>query len=440
MTFKNTNFFINEGNRNNARKTVMQNIVDFFDSHSDYQRVASYFGISGSGFQASSGSNTAGENCWVVWKMTTGTEPWFLWIGSSFDVSTYPTTTNPSGSHRYNSTSPFDEEGLAVMLAWHSSSNAWNGSSNNNGRDSFTTSSMWKSGSIILPSVNNPWGACSSSRDCAVNIFSSNFFSVGYGTITADNNYIMMFLSSSTTTQINGMAFSRFTPATASFDLPYALFGGIDTDFFPEYDLIYTRNSVSSRARGGISLKKPQASGPNYFSSSFGMFFSSLPTDYRQFGIEKNAGLEINTLKEFYEFPVCIYLSDFDANYVGYFASGTISTVNGTVASQIYSPGDQFNSGSRIVFRGATQPLVFPWSSSFGSMSQSFGTFYTSQSVFLSNFGYIPITSSNLKDSSTTSTEAFLYRGAIGGTFYYGNTNPPVPGATNVVIIKRYQI
>jgi hypothetical protein len=418
----------------------MQNVVDFFDSHSDYQRIASYYGVSGLGFQASSGSNTSGENCWAVWKMINGTEPWFLWIGSTFDSVGFPTTTNPSGSHRYNCSTAPNEAGLGVILAWHSSSNAWNGSSNNNGRDSFATSSMWKSGSVILPHVNSPWGACSSSRDCAVNIFSSNFFTTGYGTITADSNYIMMFLSSSTIAQVNGMTFTRFTPATASFDLPYVLFGGADTDFFPEYDTIYTRNSEILRSKGGISLRKPQSSGSvNYFSASFGMVFSSLPTTYRQYGIGKNAGLNPNTTKEFYEFPICLYLSDFDANYVGYFASGTISTVNGTVATPIYSPGDQFNSGSRIVLAGATQPLVFPWSSSFGFMSQSFGTFYTSQSVFLTNFGYLPITSSNLKDTVGGTTEVTVYRGAIGGTFYYGNTNPPVPGATNVVIIKRYQ-
>ena len=77
----------------------------FFDAHPAYTRIASYYGIGGTGFDSPTGSNPSGDNRWGVWRNSSAQDPYDVLIAAT---STNPSNENPSGSLCYLSNNKFE--------------------------------------------------------------------------------------------------------------------------------------------------------------------------------------------------------------------------------------------------------------------------------------------------------------------------------------------
>lgn len=183
-------------------------ITKFFEDHPNFERVAADFD-GGPGFGPTNGGVEANENSFGIWRAVSASIPFDVavkWSYSQFYDDNWDTPSN---------------FGLAIGMAYHSSSQAWNGTTNNDGTDSFGTD-PWKSGSIAFPRTNGPGGSNHTNRNALCQIASSIASPVRFHIVGDDDAvYFLMQASTDQNHEVDVLCgFGCFTPTTSSFDLP----------------------------------------------------------------------------------------------------------------------------------------------------------------------------------------------------------------------------
>ena len=142
-------------------KHVFSAIVGYFDTHPGFSRVASYYGQRapgsgeiGKGFGPMTDFSSNPHNgCWAIWRATASSVQYDIALiaADGADITAYASGAwEPEGPL-------FSFTGIHFAGAYFSGSGgAWNGTTNNDGADSFTT--PWKSGSIPTIRCNGVGG------------------------------------------------------------------------------------------------------------------------------------------------------------------------------------------------------------------------------------------------------------------------------------------
>lgn len=410
-------------------QTCFAGVSSFFDSHSAYTRVASYYGISGSGFDGPTGSFPSGYSRWGVWRKANAGDSWDVWIGVN-EQQNFLSENDPSGSWNLSAPNTADA-GVGVIAGWHSSGVAWNGTSVNNGKDSFATATMWKSGTVLFPNVNTVFGNHYPSRSVAMGVGVSSVYANATASIVADDDSFTIHLfTPETPLAASAVHFTKYVAASSSFTLPYVSW----VQTAPVLNTPLALFSSNTTPLGGISVKKTNDTAPLGLSGSYG-FYAHVPTYHIDGTYNFTAVYPPNpSIVELYETPLALVVDDFKRQYVGYTDFVRASTNN-------IIPGSRFGSGSRIALMGDSfDPISVPWSSSFGFLTGAsyVATFYTSSATILSGASYAHTSQSSLREIITQATaDVILYRGIVTGSYYYGTTNPPVPSASNVVVVRK---
>ena len=402
-------------------------IKSFFDAHPAYTRIASYYGIGGTGFDSPTGSNPSGENRWAVWRNSQAQEPFDLIIAATYDNVSYPPASNPSGSLNYSNLSN-PNNGYAFGVAWHSSSVAWNGTTNNDGNDKFITY-PWKSGSVIFPSYNSPNANGGSARN-VLQLYSAGNFGgeAGVAYLIADNDNFSSFIKNISDTSFTqrGITFERYTPLTSSIDFPYIMYGNnfAGASVFGGYD--------ASVSQGGMGVKKNNGINLNLSSSQpYFLVYSNTITDANYPEIDSDDP----TVYGFNEYPIMCYVGPPKTQLGGYL-SWTRAVSNRMKMADIIS------GGNRVVLRYNNSNFAFtvPWDySSKGLLSASYGVNYLSSSNYQQYNNWMMLYTSSLYPTRSIGglTFEYVYRGRTPSGYVYGTSNPPTPDARDVVIVKR---
>lgn len=424
MTLYNAIFSVSDLVDTAWAQNYFNNFVTFFDNNAGFTRIASYYGSGGTGFTSATGSNPSGYNRWAVWRKTFGQHSFDLWFGLAEDFASFPPTIDPSGSFnigKYDNT----VAGMGLIVAFHSSSAPWNGTTNNNGQDRFSHSSMWKSGSNILPSSNQPYGFNYPSQSIGVNILGNTISDVTGCIVLNEDNFAILNYSADFNNSF--VFFENYSPRSSSFNLPYSLVK-VGTTF---KDDIIGKTSFVSNTNGGAFIK--QKAGITSLSGSYG-FTVKIPTGFSDpYSLTAIIPPSTSTL-EFYKTPYSMLLSDYKQQYIG--QSSFIQ-----IAQKRFTAGHKFLSSSEIViYKNTEYCFVCPWSSSFGILTGSgyINLVHTTSLGSLFSQSYAHTSESNLRNiQSVAGTRATYYRGLLAGSYVYGTTNPPAVGATNVIVIKK---
>jgi len=400
----------------------------FFDTHPAYTRIASYYGVNGTGFDSPTGSHPSGDNRWGVWRNTLAEDPYDVLLSVTSDGITNPSNANPSGSLWFYNIDD-GASGYGTIIAWHSSTVPWNGTSNNNGQDSFTTF-PWKSGSIIFPSSNSPHGFASGTRNMLQGLSSDpNHTGSVVSCFLADNDNFTIITKLALDVSHVGrtITFERYTPLTTSIDLPYLMHGtNINTTV-----LLGTQNSTVTE--GGMSVKKNNGISTNLTSSQgYFVVINSFLTTTNHGETQSSDPTDLG----FNEYPIVVYVGPPKTQLGGYLTWTKTTSVR-------FAQGDIFVTGTRMAMKHGVgnYMLTKPWDySTMGLFSQSFGTYYTSASYYKTDSNYMLLYTSSLHPTSTidNSIKTYLYRGRTLNGYVYGSTNPPTSDARDVVIVKRF--
>lgn len=402
----------------NGFKNTFKLIVNFFDSHNSYQRISSYVGLNGSSFPDSVGIWSFG-----VWRMVSASAPFDIFIGVVTASGTHNST---NGQFLINST-----QGFGIMTAWHSSSVAWNGTTNNDGNDSFY--SPWKSGSVILPTNNSiQRSSGSSEKDDAPN---KNRCTTIFGTDVAIAQPSLRFIADDDNfyigeTEDSGIAkkfvsFQKYEPAQTSFDLPYFMASSQMGQVVP-YSVLDTMLFGHNGESGGLLVKKNTNAD---LSASYD--FSTVSPTYIANAITLSSASNFTFRgpnRTQTEWPYLIFKGAGYVQYVGY--STFMRVCPGLQPGSIFG-----TTGSQRIIHGATNDgfvsASFPWISAAGT----YNTVHTSASYFRtgSYFAAHHLSASDLFPSSSTSGRRILYRYFSAGNYFY--TNSPTGLETSLTVI-----
>lgn len=413
-----------------------------FDGHGGFTRIASYNGVGGTGLGRYDGTDggTSGDGRWAVWRKNTGTDIFDVWVGSN-QLGGAAISTNPSGSYYIDGT----EYGVGFAAAWHGSGEAWNGTTNNNGRDSFTL--PWKSGSAVLPRTNGLWGARSGTMNDMTPLKGGYSFVQTSGTLHVlgdSDNFVIFADGGILASDPNNAIYSTFgglfyvNPASGSFSLPYLQLGkpvdgvgfrrGVESDNF------------TNPSNGGVWITKPTGSNQlNSSSFGYGLDWDLVATSgfMPQFSSNPQTGSGSYST----EHPILVYAAN-PGMYLGHLDFLRVVTTN-------FSSSDRLSSGGRAVIGFGTNvgsTTVFtscslPWSSSFGVVCPASGTLYTSGNLFITSslHGYSHVSQSYLYDRvALAALTTSLYRALSGSQFVYAFDS--IPAGSDPVLIGVFRV
>lgn len=423
MTLYNSIFVVSDSDPLIWAQNYFNNIVTFFDNNAGFTRIASYYGVGGTGFTSATGSNPSGYNRWAVWRKIFGQNSFDLWFGLAEDCFAFPPSIDPSGSFnigKFDNTVP----GMGLIVSFHPSSASWNGTTNNNGKDQFLHYSMWKSGSNILPSSNQRYGLSYPSQSIGVNVLNNTINDVSGCIVLNEDNFAILNYSIDNANSF--VFFENYSARSSSYNLPYSLVK-VENVF---KDVTIGKITDTGNARGGNFIKQKN---DNNLSGSYG-FVVKVPLGFSA-PYNLTAVIPPNASNyEYYKTPYSMLLNDYKQQYVGH--SNFIQ-----IAQNKFSAGDKFLSSSEIViYKNSEYCFICPWSSSFAILTGSGYTnlVHTVSLISTVSQSYSHTTESNLRDMASVGFgRAPFYRGLLAGNYVYGTTNPPAVGATNVVVIKK---
>ena len=316
------------------------------DSHPGCQRIASYYGLTGSGFGGTQTATCVKNTAWGVWRFNSSS------TGTIFDLAVTlqygPTNFNSAVSGTWTNGGAA-LTGISFAMAWHSSSAAWNGTTNNNGADKFTASTTqpWKTGSFVFPANNS---SLTNKNSATIDLFSaiSNnqiFFSVDndgiYYVVASTNN-------GSKTVDSNFYAGTYKPILTASANVPLVM-GLFDR----------AGGGTIQGAYGGISYFSGSGSTEVSTGKIDGPFGD---TNALQTSAPKDIFFFAQEREKFYEFPMMLFLYDSTTNK-GWFVGRMHSmyTTNPNIDTFRF-----YNTGSRMTVRTDTQAtgkfcVTIPW-------------------------------------------------------------------------------
>ena len=396
-------------------------IASFFDSHTSYQRIASYVGQNGTTFPTQVGIWAFG-----VWRMVSASCIIDVFLGTVTASATYAAT---NGKFLVSK----GGNGIGIMVAYHTSSAAWNGTTNNNGADSFTH--PWKTGSVILPSNNSLQRVSGSiafydapdKNRCLPLFGDANYYFYPQSKLIADENNFYISQEGTTGLVTKYMVFQKYEPSQDDYDLPYCMFSSNVVNSLIVPPPIFDNTPLGRYAAGGgCMIKKPSGT---YLSASYdvvaftprhAIFLSALGSgsDFRFKGPDRKV----------LEWPYLVYKDGGSRQYLGY--TTFMRCCPGYPAGAIFGA-----SGSQRIIHGDSginyPSASFPWIDTAG-----LGPVYSSGSYFKtgSYFGASHLSTSNLFPSiSVTSSQRVLYRYYSAGSNFY--TNNPTGAESNLTVI-----
>lgn len=411
-------------------RDMFTHIFTFFEDHPSFTRIASYYGENGTGFGFSNASDESGENAWVIWRNTGGAQPYDMawrWSFNSFSTS------GVSGSWSVGSSN----WGVAVAVAFHSSSASFAGTTNNNGQDSFNNSNPWKSGSLVFPTQNMAGGSEQTEQRYAALVDNSPGSGTGEISIVGDDDGWVIVWDQESDNDIDSHAvFERYVPFVSGTSHPYFMSCDDASDAMLQNTAIGSYSDTNG-PNGGVSVGLENTNEDHTKNGGVFIGVSSYANMYKP-PIPLS-----NSIGEIYEWPYIIGVIDNkfgDRAPVGY-----LNLVRTTYP--VLTSSDLINSGAedlRIVQRTASTghpSMTIPWT---GSVEPPAGTFYPGTAVFMTGaFGFTNV-SASLKTEFGIQAEGTggggtelvpIYRGENPpGTFVYSEGSPPV-GAVNVILV-----
>ena len=410
-------------------RDTFTHVFDFFESHPGFERIASYFGTSGTGFGFTNASDQSGENAWVIWRNVSGSQTYdvaWRWSYNSFSDAGTNGDWNCGAS----------DFGVSWAVAFHSSSASFAGTTNNDGADSFENSNPWKSGSLVFPRQSMAGGINAVDQKYSHLLDSA----VGANTrinIAGDDDSFVVVLDESDNNVWDSIALFERYNSFYNYSHPYFSYGAESMNALLQNTALGSF-AVSNNANGGISTTLEQANEDNGLNLGVFIPVTSYQNLYR-------APIPLSdSLGQIQEWPYIVGAEDGQFGYnvpLGY-----LNLVRNSYQSLTSS--DLLGSGSanpRMVQRTATTShptLTIPWT---GSVEPLTGVFYSEPLVFMTGaFGMTQLTASLKTDFAVSSGESTgsgpsaqvpIFRGENPpGTFVYSEGSPPA-GAINVIII-----
>lgn len=407
----------NSGSSNPDRnRNIHAEMVKVLDAAPGWQRIASNYGSGGTGLEATGQANPSGEQAWAVWRNVSGTvahDVAIKWSWSSF----YSAGEFEGGSSNW---------GVGLTVAFHSSSQAWNGTTNNNGSDTFSSGQPWKSGSLIFPRQNASGGVHQTEGDREyMGLFS---LSLGQGNMISvvDNDNIFFAYNDDNLSQSSGnhetiFYFGRYIAESESeVTFPY----------------VYYANQVGNTqfqtltTFGGTAESDNNSHGGSFISSSVPNV-ATFQLTYDISSRSREISLVDSTGSIITEYPIYLRLAETVPD--GSPPTQTIGTLGRldfirAIRSSELANLDRLNTDSTLVLsvsnQGSGNPATFisiPWVSG--------TTMPTGSSLSKTTSFLLPATGA----VGTVLTP--LFRGENPpGTFVYSEGTPPA-GATNVIIV-----
>lgn len=390
-------------------------VANFLDNHAAYSRVASYYG-GGTGWLDS------GEKTFGVWRNNSSSYgAWDVFVGWSYN--------NVSSD-----AAPFwlvqgFNYGVSIGIAQHSSSVAWQGTTNNNGTDTFGTNvaAPWKSGSLIFPASNSRRGGQASNNN-GMSLFRANAETDTSRIHCTGDNDNLAFLYSEANNSVfdHSFFFLEYMPVTSSYDFPY-LFLAQTTDINTYF---FARNTAYTEYQTGVATQKTGALNRNTTYPAF-LEFDTMATDPLM-------PLNFETGK-IYEYPILVGMGTAAKEFVGH--TTFVRAVSNRLASR-----DRLGSAARLVAGNLNNsPNVsasIPWDGSTnpgGGSSQS----GTNDFVTSSAYGIYHTASITALASVTTITNTVtvsvsssndLWRYFETGTYFFSASFPT--GKTDIVKVR----
>lgn len=156
-------------------------LIDFYENHPAYSRIAWNTGSVGGGLNSNGFPDSIKD------------EAWFIYRNNSCSI-TYDIAIKVGAAYPASSWKSYNNSGLSVVAAWHSSSQAWSGSLNNNGSDNFTVT-PWKSGSITTLRSNGDVGSDILNKNGMLEIYPLGVLTKTNVVITGTNDYTIMHIA-----------------------------------------------------------------------------------------------------------------------------------------------------------------------------------------------------------------------------------------------------
>lgn len=320
-------------------------LVNFFSTHPAYTRIAWNSGSVGGGLNSNGFSDSIKDQAWAVFRNNSCS------ITYDIAIKVGPSAYTAGGWESYSNA------GLSIVAAWHSSSQAWAGTTNNNGTDQFTTT-PWKSGSITTLRSNGQAGANQTNKRGLLDICVTSVVTRTNIVITGTNDYTIVHIARSREAEVAGttnttMFLGKYDVLTASHNLP--LCQGImpvlnTTIGSPPYllggGLIYTSSQIPGTLMFNIG-----GNGGSVTPYDKTLIYSENPNFVVEFPLWITSDLSIATPD----------YSDIDN---GFKIFGTIPDMN--VLSYNASGYRFYRNGTRLTIRDAVSDMVFsvPWDSS----------------------------------------------------------------------------
>lgn len=410
----------NSGSTNpNRHRNMHAEMVKVLDAAPGWDRIASYYGAGGTtGFDATGGANPSGEEAFAVWRNVSGSIPHDIAIKWSYS-NFYSAGQFEAGSSNW---------GVGLAVAFHSSGQAWNGTTDNDGADTFSSGQPWKSGSLIFPRQNASGGIHQTEGDREYMGLFSLSLDVGNMISAVDNDNIFFayndtHISNSSGTHETVFYFGKYVPESGSgATFPYIYFSVGST---PSTSNVF----VPLIHYGGLTETDTSNHGLGFSSSSI----PDVINYYLSYDLTatSNSGTILATSgSTLQEYPIHILKNETTSedptpNIIG--SVGRLDFIRAVRATDVANL-DRVDSDSKLILSRSWITNTIHSYPSFITIPWVSGTLMpTGSSTSKTSYFALPVTGGS---SLTT-----LYRGENPpGTFVYSKGSPPV-GAVNVIVV-----
>lgn len=389
--------------------------VKFFDQIPSWQRIASNSGSAGSGLGTTGDPSPSGEEGWAVWRALSASQPYDViikWSWSSF----YAANQLEIGTSNY---------GFGIGVAFHSSSAAWNGTSDNDLADTFPNGQPWKSGSLIFPRQNEQGGVHATEGDREYVAAFSIDPVIGRMVCVGDDDWFFMHLSASTA-DTRWFYFGPYTPISATYaearPFNYIMLSSEQGEGF-DLGEEYGNTGESNTRNSGITFTTTGSALQDGI-PKLGIF--RMATISSSFSSETKVSFSGSGTTPINELPLVLYSTEttYPPSALGYIEY--IRVINSDLNNY-----DYLSTASRLILSGNVNlsgyaQLSIPYTSSLTS-SLPEGQVRSLDVNFL--------TSSLFAAGGEAAALVPIFRGENPpGTFVYNEGSPPV-GATNITLI-----
>lgn len=319
-------------------------LINFFETHPAYSRIAWNTGSVGGGLKSNGFSDSIKDQAWFVYRNNS--------CSITYDIAIKVGTVYPASSWE-----SYNNAGLSIVAAWHSSSQAWAGTTNNNGTDQFTTT-PWKSGSITTLRSNGATGASEATKTGMLEIGVASVVTKTNVVITGTNDYTVVHIApgrdanEGASTVSTTMFLGKYNAISSSYNL--TLCQGImpilntvvgSAPFLAGGGLIYTSSQIP-----GTLMYNIGGNGGSITPYDKTLIYSENPNFIVEFPLWLTSDLTLAT-------------ADYSTIDNGFKIFGTIPEMN--VASYNASGYRFYRNGTRLTIKSAVSDMVYsvPWDS-----------------------------------------------------------------------------